>query len=324
MRKATEAEFHSGMNAAKINKRKNRSRVLKKILEDKWLYLMLVPGVIYFLLFKYGPMFGLTAAFKDYMPFLGFFESEWVGFKHFNRFFNDSSFLRLFKNTLSISLLKLAFFFPAPILLALFLNEVRVGWFKKAVQSLTYFPHFLSWVVIVGITYSLFTTEGGIVNNLIESLGFEPVNFLSSKVWFRPMIVIQNIWKETGWGSIIFLAALSGVEVQMYEAAKIDGASRIKQIWYITLPSIKSTIVTMLILNLGDIMKTSFDQIFLMQNALNKDVADVFDTYVYRMGLVSGQLSYSTAVGLFKSVVGLILVLLADFIAKKIGEEGVL
>lgn len=324
MNKATNVKQKNAIYITTESKRKNRQKIKKKIVEDKWLYIMLIPGVIYYILFKYGPMFGLSAAFKDYMPFLGFFDSEWVGIKHFSRFFSNPSFFALFRNTLSISLLKLAFFFPAPIFLAILLNEVRVGWFKKSVQTLTYFPHFLSWVVIISISYTLFTTEGGIVNNLISALGFNQINFLASKAWFRPLIIIQNIWKETGWGSIIFLAALSGVNVEMYEAAKIDGASRIKQIWYITLPSIKSTVVTMLILNLGDIMDTNFDQIYLMQNALNKEVSDVFDTYVYRMGLISGQLSYSTAVGMFKSVVGLILVLLADFFAKKIGEEGVL
>ena len=187
-----------------------------------------------------------------------------------------------------------------------------------------YLPHFLSWVVIVGISYTLFTSDGGIVTEALKKLGFGQINFLTSPAWFRPMVVMQNMWKETGWGTIIFLAALAGVNVEMYEAAKLDGASRFQQILYITLPAIRTTIITMLILRLGHVMESGFDQLYNMQNAMNRDVADVFDTYVYRMGLVNGQLSYSIAVGMFKSLVGLILVLTADKLSKKVGEEGIL
>jgi ABC-type polysaccharide transport system, permease component len=310
--------------SSKEIKKLARQRTWDKVKSSKWLYIMLIPGVVYYLIFKYGPMFGLIAAFKDYQPFIGFFRSDWVGFKHFIRFFSDDSFWRLMRNTLSLSLLKLVFYFPAPIIIALLLNEVRIESFKRSVQSIIYVPHFLSWVVVTSITYTLFTTEGGIVNGILESIGIGSINFLSSRAMFRPMIVFQNMWKEAGWGTIIFLAALAGVDVEMYEAARLDGATRIKQIWYITLPAIKSTIITMFILRLGDIMESGFDQVFLMQNAMNRDIADVFDTFVYRTGLVNGQLSYSTAAGLFKSMVGLILVLVADRIAKKVGEEGIL
>jgi len=296
----------------------------KKIMSYKWLYAMLIPGVVYYTLFKFGPMFGLIAAFKNYQPFLGFFDSEWVGLKYFSRFFTDKSFLKLLGNTLTLSLLNLAFFFPMPILVELLLNEVKCSWFKRTVQSVVYLPHFLSWVVIVGISYTLFTSDGGIITEGLKQLGIGQINFLTSPRWLRPMAVIQNIWKETGWGTIIFLAALAGVNMEMYEAAKLDGASRLQQAWYITLPAIKTTIITMLILRLGHVMESGFDQLYNMQNAMNRDVADVFDTYVYRMGLVNGQLSYSTAVGLFKSLVGLLLVLTADKISKKVGEEGIL
>lgn len=296
----------------------------KKIMSYKWLYIMLIPGIVYYVLFKFGPMFGLIAAFKNYQPFLGFFDSEWVGLKYFIRFFTDKSFMKLLGNTLTLSLLNLAFFFPMPILVALLLNEVKCGWFKRTVQSVVYLPHFLSWVVIVGISYTLFTSDGGIITEGLKHLGFGQINFLSSPRWLKPMVVMQNIWKETGWGTIIFLAALAGVNLEMYEAAELDGASRLQQIWYITLPAIKTTIITMLILRMGHVMESGFDQLYNMQNAMNRDVADVFDTYVYRMGLVNGQLSYSTAVGLFKSLVGLVLVLTADKISKKVGEEGIL
>ena len=301
-----------------------RKKQWRVIMSYKWLYIMMIPGILYYAVFRFGPMFGLVAAFKNYQPFLGFFDSEWVGFKYFIRFFTDPSFMKLLANTLTLSLLNLVFFFPMPILIALLLNEVRCSWFKRTVQSVVYLPHFLSWVVIVGISYTLFTSDGGIITEALKQLGFGQINFLTSSGWFRPMVVIQNIWKETGWGSIIFLAALAGVNVEMYEAAKLDGANRFQQIIYITLPAIKTTIITMLILRLGHVMESGFDQLYNMQNAMNRDVADVFDTYVYRMGLVNGQLSYSTAVGLFKSLVGLILVLSADRISKKVGEEGIL
>ena len=303
---------------------KNQNSCWKKIKTYKWLYIMLIPGVLYYILFKFGQMIGLIAAFKNYQPFLGFFDSEWVGFKHFIRFFTDKSFLKLLGNTLLLSLLNLAFFFPLPIIVALLLNEVKVNWFKRTVQSIIYLPHFLSWVVIVGITYTLFTSDGGIITEALKNMGFGQINFLTSPAWFRPMVVVQNMWKEAGWGTIIFLAALAGVNIEMYEAAKLDGANRFQQILYITLPAIRTTIITMLILRLGHVMESGFDQLYNMQNAMNRDVADVFDTYVYRMGLVNGQLSYSIAVGMFKSLVGLILVLTADKLSKKVGEEGIL
>lgn len=302
-----------------------KGKTMRAIIRNKWLYIMLIPGILYYVIFKYGPMLGLIAAFKDYQPFLGFFGSPWVGWKHFQRLFGSDSFFRILKNTLIFSGLNLLFFFPVPILIALLLNEVRVNWFKKLVQSVIYIPHFLSWVVVVGISYSLFTTDGGVINNFITNvLHRETVDFMGSEFWLRPMVVFQNIWKESGWGTIIFLAALAGVDVQMYEAARLDGAGRLQQIWYITLPAIKSTVITMLILRMGNIMEAGFDQLFLMQNATNRQAAQIIDTYVYQMGMKNGQLSFATAVGLFKSVIGLVLVLSADKIAKKVGEEGIL
>ena len=297
--------------------------VKKNLSKDRWLYFMLIPGIIFFIVYKYGPMWGITLAFKNYRPFLGFSGSAWVGLEHFKRFFNDRAFMQLFVNTLSLSLLNLIFNFPMPIIFALLLNEVKNRYYRKIVQTVTYLPHFMSWVVVAGLSYVMFTTEGGIINEAIKALGFPPVNFLSSETMFRPMIVGQSMWKETGWGTIIYLAALSGVDVEQYEAARIDGANRLQQLWHITLPSIKGVIITMFILRLGNIMDSSFDQVYNMLNEMNRNVGEVFDTYVYKVGITLGQLSYSTAVGLFKSVIGLILVVGADFLSKKAGEEGI-
>ncbi|MDR2078771.1 MAG: sugar ABC transporter permease [Treponema sp.] len=290
---------------------------------DRWLYCMLIPGVLYYIVYKYGPMWGISLAFKNYRPFIGFMKSAWVGFENFDRFFHDRAFKQLLLNTLTLSVLNLVFTFPLPIIFALMLNEVRNKYFKRLIQTVTYLPHFMSWVVIAGLSYVMFTTDGGIINEAIKAMGFEPVNFLSSEKAFRPMIVGQSIWRTTGWGTIVYLAALSGVDVEQYEAARIDGANRLQQLWHITLPSIKMIIITMFILRLGNIMDTSFEQIYNMLNELNRSVGDVFDTYVYRYGINQGQLSYATAVGFFTSIVGLILVVGADRLAKKVGEEGI-
>ncbi|MDR1902207.1 MAG: sugar ABC transporter permease [Treponema sp.] len=314
---------YSGLDL-KSYKAKKRGQLVKiNFLKDRWLYFMLIPGLVFFTVYKYGPMFGLSLAFKNYRPFLGYWGSKWVGLEHFRRFFGDSTFLQLFSNTLTLSLLNILFNFPTPILFALLLNEVRNRYFKKFVQTVTYLPHFLSWVVVAGLSYVMFTSAGGVVNEIIKAMGFPAVNFLASEGMFRPMIVGQSMWKETGWGTIVYLAALSGVDMEQYEAARIDGANRLQQLWHITLPSIKPVIITMFILRLGSIIDSSFDQIYNMQNEMNRTVSEVFDTYVYNTGITNGQLSYAAAVGLFKSVVGFILVVSADRIAKKAGEEGI-
>lgn len=296
---------------------------LAAIRKEKWLYIMLIPGIIYFIIFKYLPMWGVTFAFQDYMPSAGMFGSPWVGFKHFERFFTSPQFWLLFRNTLVFALLNLVFYFPYPIIVALLLNEVSCLWYKRSVQTMIYLPHFLSWVVVASITQQLLTTENGAVNGLLQILGREPVPFMLSENWLRPIILIQIMWKEGGWGTIIFLAALSGVDVSLYEAAIVDGAGHWKRMWHITLPSIRPTVMTLLILRMGSFMNTGFEQLFLMTNSMNRNAGDVFDTYVYRMGITGGQFSYSTAVGLFKSVIGLILVYTANRIAKRAGEEGI-
>jgi len=267
-------------------------------------------------------MWGVSIAFKNYSPFLGFWESDWVGFDHFRNFFQNPDFVRLLRNTLMLALYDIIFFFPAPIILSLLLNEIRVNWYKRSLQTLVYVPHFMSWVIIASITYVFLTTSGGAVNEIVSYFTGEKVSFLSEPSWFRPMIIAQVIWKETGWGTVIFLAALAGVDPEQYEAAIVDGAGRMRRLWHVTLPAMRSTIVILLILRLGNFLDTGFQQIYLMTNALNRQVADVFDTYVYFMGITQGAFSYSTAVGLFKAVVGIILIYGSNWFAKKMGETG--
>lgn len=287
------------------------------------LYLMMLPGILFFLIFKYGPIMGLSVAFMDYDPFSGFIGSEWVGLEHFRRLFEERIFIDLLKNTFILGLYDLVFYFPAPIIFAILLNEVRVKWFRTSVQTIMYTPHFISWVVIVGITTALFSTQSGIINNILHSFGMERIELMTDHRFFRPLWTIQNIWNGMGWDAIIYLAALSSINPQLYEAAKIDGASRFQMITKITIPSIDYLIIVMFILRLGGFLDISFTHIYLLQNPLNMDVSNIFDTYVYRAGLLGGQYSYTTAVGLFKSVVGLIMIMGSNKIAKKLGKEGV-
>ncbi|SDE37923.1 putative aldouronate transport system permease protein [Paenibacillus sp. UNCCL117] len=299
------------------------NQFLKEVRRHKWLYLMVLPGILYFAVFKYVPMLGIAIAFKDYQPFAGFLDSPWVGLKHFERFFSNDDFPILLRNTLIIAIYKLLFYFPVPIVLALLLNEVRIKLFKRVVQTILYVPHFFSWLVIVGMTYMLLTTEGGLINQMVQSAGAEPINFLGTETWIRTLLTSQNIWKEAGWGTILYLASMSAIDPQLYEAARMDGAGRFRLMWHITLPCIRSTIVILLILQLGHMLDLGFEQIFNMLNPGNRLYAEVFDTYVYTAGITQGQFSYSTAVGLFKSLVGLVLVLLANAAARRLGEEGV-
>ncbi|RAR42805.1 sugar ABC transporter permease [Paenibacillus sp. MDMC362] len=300
----------------------HRTSFAARLRRDKWLYLLLLPGLLYFLVFKYVPMWGVMLAFQNYQPFTGFLKSEWVGFEHFRLFFNNPEFLMLLRNTLLLSFYNLIFFFPAPIILALLLNEVRLSFFKRTIQTMIYVPHFISMVIVASLTYVFLTTEGGAVNELLFQYTGNKIQFLSDPSWFRPVIILQTIWKECGWGTIIFLAALAAVDVEQYEAATIDGANRWRQIWHITLPAIRSTIVILLILRMGSVLDNGFEQIYLMLNPLNRSVGEVFDTYVYAMGITQGAFSYSTAVGLFKSVVGVTLVLGTNWLAKKFGQSG--
>lgn len=309
--------------AAPKTMRKSRSRVLAILMRDKYLYLLALPGILYIIIFKYVPMWGIVIAFQDYSPYRGVMNSAWVGFEHFNRFFSNPDFMLLFRNTMAINILNLVFYFPLPILVALLLNEVVGNKFKKTVQSIVYLPHFLSWVIIVGITILMLSRSDGVINNMIVALGFPKVDFLTNPNLFWGLLTVQSIWKEAGWGTIIFLAAMAGLDPQLYEAARMDGAKRLRQMWHITLPGIRNVILILLILRIGNIMDVGFEQVYLMKNGAVSEVGDVFDTYVYRLGIQQGQFSFSTAVGLFKSVIGLVLVLIANGLTRRFGEEGV-
>jgi putative aldouronate transport system permease protein len=314
---------NSGDSASTAAKKKMKSGLVKEIIKHRYLYLLALPGLLFFLIFKYIPMFGIVIAFQNYSPFKGVMHSPWVGFDHFQRFFSNPDFLMIFRNTMGINLLNLVLFFPLPILIAVFLNELRKEIYKKWIQTIIYMPHFLSWVIIAGLTFLLFSKGDGLVNKVIESFGGDKIDVLTNPNVFWLMIVVQSIWKEAGWGTILFLAAIASVDPGLYEAARMDGAGRLRQIWHITLPAIRSVIIVLLILRLGHMMDVGFEQIFLMYNGAVSQVAEVFDTYVYTVGIKQGQFSYSTAAGLFKSVVGLILVILSNKLAKKMGEEGV-
>ncbi|WP_193597834.1 ABC transporter permease [Microbacterium sp. YJN-G] len=303
--------------------RKRRRGVRVHFSQFKWLYLLLIPGVIYFLLFRYWPMFGAIIAFKDYVPFLGIADSPWVGWRHFDDFFSSPDFGRLLANTLILALLSLVIAFPLTIIVALLLNELRLSMLKRTVQTLIYVPHFLSWTVVASLTYLLFALDVGPLFQLVNSLLGTDINFLADPAWFRPLIVLQDIWKNTGWGTIIFLAALAGVDQAQYEAAIIDGAGRFQRVWHVTLPSIIPTVIVMFVLQMGSVLSTGFEQIYLMTNSLNRSVADVFDTYVYFMGITQGSYSYSTAVGLFKAIVGVILIFGANALARRYQQTGI-
>lgn len=301
----------------------HRKSTWQYMVQHKWLYFLILPGIIYFIMFRYIPMGGLIIAFKEYSPFKGIWGSPWVGLDQFKKFFGTADFSRLLFNTLGISLLQLLLYFPAPIILSLFLNEVKHSGYKRVVQTLVYIPHFVSWVIVASLTYQLFNVTDGVMNVIYSSIsGGQTFDILSKSSTFWGLIVGQDIWRETGYGTIVFLAALSSVDQELYEAARVDGAGRWRLMWHITLPAIRGTIIMMLILRVGGILNTGYEQIFLMRNDLNIARAEVFDTYIYTKGIRSGQYSFSTAAGMFKSVVGMILVLLSDRIAKAFGESG--
>lgn len=301
---------------------KIKSKLFIQIKRKRWLYIMLIPGIIYYAIFRFAPMLGLVSAFQNYQPFLGFAKSPWVGFSHFQRFFHEPMFWTLLRNTLILGCMNILLFFPLPIILALLINELKHSFYKNVIQTIVYIPHLVSWVVVASLTYTFFTTEGGLVNEILLSINKNPINPLLSETAFRPMILLQLIWKEAGWGTILFLSAIASIDPILYEAARIDGAGRWQQVKYLTFPGIKSTVVTMLILRIGQFLDTGFEQIMLMLNSVNRNAGEVFDTYIYEMGIKGGQFSYSASVGLFKSVIALTLVLMANTIAKKLGEEG--
>ncbi|WP_409348072.1 ABC transporter permease [Paenibacillus gyeongsangnamensis] len=309
-------------NVPQINKTGKHS-VSKKLWKSRYMYAFVLPGTIFFILYRYIPLLGSVIAFQNYSPFQGFIHSQWVGFSNFQRIFASADVVQVIINTLTLSLLQIAFAFPVPIILALMLNEVRNDFFKKFIQSIVYLPHFLSWVIVASII-TIFLRSDGLVNIFLHDMfGTNPIQFLQIPALFKPIVVLELIWKESGWGTIIFLAALAGVNPELYEAALVDGANRWRRIWHITLPAIRSTFVILLILRLGNVLDNGFEQIFLMLNPYVNDVGNVLDTYVYYKGIQQSDFSFATAVGLFKSVVGLILVLGANQLAKRFGEEGI-
>lgn len=298
-----------------------RKSLWKRISRNWELYLLIAPAFLYFLIFHYGPMYGIQIAFKNFLPARGIADSPWVGFTHFKRFFESYYFWDLLWNTLSLSLYELVVGFPLPILLALAFNEIKNGLFKRTVQTVTYAPHFISVVVMAGIIITFLSPSTGIIIKFIEWAGFNAPDLLTDPAWFKTMYVLSGVWQSTGWGTIIYLAALSAVDPQLHEAAIMDGASRFRRILSINIPTIIPTITILLILSIGSILGVGFEKILLLQNALNMSSSDVIDTFVYRTGLINVQYSFSTAVGLFNSVVNAILLIAVNQIARRTSEH---
>ncbi|GGA41262.1 sugar ABC transporter permease [Paenibacillus physcomitrellae] len=307
-----EIEVNSGMG----NRQTLRRRLVRDFLLNKYLYLMMVPVIAYYLVFFYGPMYGALIAFKDYSPMKGILGSDWVGLKHFQDFFGSFYFLRVLKNTILISLYTLLFEFPAPILLALLINEVRRKKFKRVVQTITYMPYFISLVVICGIITD-FTNADGLINRMFMFLGYDGQAMLQKPELFRPIYVLSEIWQRIGWESIIYIAALMSIDLEQYEAARIDGASRLKQMIYITLPGLLPTIMIMFILRMGNLLNVGFEKIILLYNPVTYETADVISSFVYRKGLLEFGWSYSSAVGLFNSVINLVLLITANTLSRR-------
>lgn len=306
------------------NDRKEGVKGLTKYLwKHKYMYLMLVPAIVYYVIFCYVPMYGASIAFKDFNPMQGIMKSPWVGFDVFEQLFGMSKFYSVFWNTIRISLIRLIFGFPFPIIVALMLNELRWNRAKRVIQTAIYIPNFISWVVLGGIMTSLLSMDSGIVNGIIKMLGFQPIGFLTDERYFVPTMVVSMIWKTFGWNTIIYLAAMTGIDPQLYEAATVDGANRWQRLLHITLPCIRSTIIVVLITRIGSLMQAGFEQIFVLYHPGVYGTADIIDTYVYRMGLQEGKFELASAVGLFKSVVNFILVVIANKTARMMGEEGI-
>jgi putative aldouronate transport system permease protein len=299
----------------------NMNMRLKAIAKNYELLLFLLPAVLYFAIFHYWPMYGLQIAFKNYLPSKGIMGSPWVGLKHFESFFESHLFWQLLQNTLEISFYQLAVGFPVPIILALMMNELRNARFKKTVQTVTYAPHFISIIVMVSIIIFFLSPQAGLINKVIVYFGGDTIAFLSSPHWFKTIYVLSGVWQNAGWSSIIYMAALASIDPQTHEAAVMDGASRLQRIWYINIPGIIPTIVILLILDAGNLMAVGFEKVYLMQNPLNMESSDIISTYVYRRGIQEAQYSFSSAVGLFNSVINFILLITVNGIAKSMKQN---
>ncbi|MGG1554078.1 ABC transporter permease subunit [Paenibacillus ferrarius] len=285
------------------------------------LYLISVPGILYFIVFKYVPLLGSIIAFQDYNIFDGMLGSKWIGFENFSRMFAHYDFLKILKNTVLIGLYDLVFAFPAPIILALLLNELRIVLYKRVLQTIVYMPHFLSWVIVSGIAIGILSPSTGAVNQMLTWLGFEPIYFLGEESWIRTVLISSGIWRDSGYGTIIYLAALAGINPDLYEAAEVDGANRWRQTLSITLPSLLPTIMILFLLHIGKFLDFGFERVFVFLNPLNKENGEILDTYIYTAGLLGQQFSYTTAIGLFKALVGVIFIVIGNVFSKKTTGE---
>ena len=298
-----------------------RKYIGRQFWRNRYIYLMILPVVAYFVIFRYVPMWYLRVAFYDYKLLRGFAGSKFVGLKHFDAFIHSMNFTQIVGNTLAINFLGLIFAFPCPVIFALFLNEISNTAFKKTVQTISYLPHFLSTVIIVSMMNSLLSVQTGIVNAVLKSLNMNTIYFMGDPNWFRTLYVLSGIWQGTGWGAIIYISALSGINPELYEAATVDGAGRFSKMWHVSLPGIRETVVIMLIMRIGQMMSIGFEKPFLMQNSLNISVSEVISTYVYKLGLQRADYSRSTAIGLFNSVINLMLVLIANTACRKLTDS---
>lgn len=317
--------LRDGCSALSIFFRKGRRAVLKpsilrQLKRDRTYVLLFAPVLLYYILFKYVPMFGIVISFMDYNVFKGLAGSPWVGLKYYKQFFDNRDALVIIKNTVLLGGYKLLFGFPAPIVLALLLNELRSKLFKRFVQTVSYMPYFLSSVVVSSMIVMFLSPSTGLINHAIGQLGFPPIAFLQKAEWFRTIYVSSEIWQQVGWGSILYLAAITTIDPQLYEAARMDGASRWKQTWHVTLPGISATIVIMFILQIGQVLEIGFEKVFLLSNAATYDTSDIISTYVYRVGILQGGFSYATAIDLFMGVIGFLLVYASNKISRRLGE----
>ncbi|MGZ9586746.1 ABC transporter permease [Paenibacillus marinisediminis] len=289
---------------------------------DKQLLIMFIPCILFYIIFRYGPLYGLVISFKDYSVFKGIIDSPWVGFKHFERFFSSPDFWLLFKNTFLLGFMTLIFTFPIPILFAVLLNEVRFVKFKKSIQTFSYLPAFLSIVIICSMVVDFLSPSRGIINQIIMALGFDSIYFMADPNWFRPVYIISEIWAQMGYESIIYLAAIAAINPTLYEAAKVDGCNRYHMMRYITIPSIMPTILVLFIIKSGSVFRVGYEKVLLLYNPMTYEVADVFSTFVYRKGLLETNYSYASAVGLFEAVIALVMLLLANVLSRKAGGNG--
>jgi putative aldouronate transport system permease protein len=294
----------------------------RSIWRQRWLYFLMLPTLVYFLIFKYGPLWNAQIAFKDFKPLLGVMRSPWVGFKHFETFINSFYFADLIKNTIIFSLAKLLLGLPLAVICAIALHETWLARFRTFVQTAIYLPHFLSWVIMFGVLLVILSPGNGLLNEVIKKFGGKPIPFLTSPDTFRWVVILSDIWKETGWSTILYLAALLGISPDLYEAAAVDGATPLQRIWYISLPGILPVIVLVTLLRMGHILEAGFNQIFVLYSVPVYSVGDIIDTWVYRQGILQFQFSLATAVGFFKGVIGLVLILVANQVAKRVADQG--